>query len=100
MSKTNFSDTEKLTLSNLPLLSIFLQHFFSPANVMQLVENVKSTHSSPETIAAVTMHTKKIGKVGVLVKNCDGFVGNRMVAPYTAEAGFCLEEGKTIYLSV
>ena len=47
---------------------------------MQLVENVQSSHSSPETIAAVTMHTKKIGKVGVLVKNCDGFVGNRMVS--------------------
>jgi len=68
-------------------------HFFSPANVMKLVENVHSKHTSEQTISDVTAHTKKIGKIGVLVGNCDGFVGNRMVAPYTGEAAFCVEEG-------
>jgi len=71
-------------------------HFFSPANVMPLVENVRSDHTSYETIQAVTKYTKSIGKVGVLVKNCDGFVGNRMVAPYTTEAGFVLESGTSV----
>ena len=66
-------------------------HFFSPANVMQLVENVQTDHTNYETIQKVTKYTKTIGTVGVLVKNCDGFVGNRMVGPYTTEAGFCLE---------
>jgi 3-hydroxyacyl-CoA dehydrogenase len=71
-------------------------HFFSPANVMKLVENIQCKHTSPETISAVTAHTKKISKVGVLVGNCDGFVGNRMVAPYTGEACFLLEEGASV----
>jgi len=71
-------------------------HFFSPANVMKLVENIHCAHTTPETIAAVTAHSKRIGKVGVLVGNCDGFVGNRMVAPYTGEACFLLEEGASV----
>ena len=71
-------------------------HFFSPANVMKLVENIKGKSTSPQTIADVTAYTKKIGKVGVLVGNCDGFVGNRMVAPYTNEAAHCVEDGASV----
>ncbi|GMI37735.1 hypothetical protein TeGR_g9661 [Tetraparma gracilis] len=71
-------------------------HFFSPANVMKLVENVKGSATSPQTISDITAHSKKIGKVGVLVGNCDGFVGNRMVAPYTNEAAHCVEDGASV----
>eukprot|EP00128_Syssomonas_multiformis_P013839 Colp12_sorted_trinity150504_noHs@4229 len=68
-------------------------HFFSPANVMKLLENVKGAKSSPSTIATVMQLSKTINKVGVLVGNCEGFVGNRMLEWYGVEAGFLLEEG-------
>jgi 3-hydroxyacyl-CoA dehydrogenase len=68
-------------------------HFFSPANVMKLVENVRGTKSSKETIATVMRLSKTLGKVGVLVGVCDGFVGNRMYHAYTRQASFLLEEG-------
>jgi 3-hydroxyacyl-CoA dehydrogenase len=68
-------------------------HFFSPANVMKLMENVRGAKSSKETLATVMAVAKKIGKVGVLVGNCDGFVGNRMLYAYSRQANFLLEEG-------
>jgi len=68
-------------------------HFFSPANVMRLLENVRGAKSSERTIATTMKLAKRIGKVGVLVGVCDGFVGNRMLYAYTRQAGFLLEEG-------
>ncbi len=68
-------------------------HFFSPANVMRLMENVRGAKTSAETIATVMKLSKAIGKVGVLVGICDGFVGNRMYHQYTRQANFLLEEG-------
>ena len=68
-------------------------HFFSPANVMRLMENVRGARTSPETIATVMKLSKKLGKVGVLVGVCDGFVGNRMLYAYRRQADFLLEEG-------
>jgi len=70
-------------------------HFFSPANVMRLQENVRGALTSPETIATVTDLATKIGKVPVLAGNCDGFIGNRILAVYGREADFLLEEGAT-----
>ena len=68
-------------------------HFFSPANVMRLMENVRGAATSPETIATVMQLSKRLGKVGVLVGVCDGFVGNRMLYAYRRQADFLLEEG-------
>ncbi len=68
-------------------------HFFSPANVMRLMENVRGDKTAPETIASVMALTKRLGKVGALVGVCDGFVGNRMLHAYTRQANFLLEEG-------
>ncbi len=68
-------------------------HFFSPANVMKLMENVRGAKTSPETIATIMKLSKTIGKVGVLVGVCDGFVGNRMLYAYRRQADFLLEEG-------
>ena len=68
-------------------------HFFSPANVMKLLENVRGAKSSPETIATVMQLGKTINKVAVLVGVCDGFVGNRMLHQYGREANFLIEEG-------
>jgi 3-hydroxyacyl-CoA dehydrogenase len=68
-------------------------HFFSPANVMRLLENVRGAKSSPETIATVMALGKTLKKVPVLAGNCDGFIGNRMLHGYLREASFLLEEG-------
>ena len=70
-------------------------HFFSPANVMRLLELVRGKATSNEVIATCMALSKKVGKVGVLVGNCRGFVGNRMFHPYRREAQFLVEEGAT-----
>lgn len=68
-------------------------HFFSPANVMRLLENVRGEKTSPEVYATAMKIGRKIGKIPVLVGVCDGFVGNRMLAQRTRECAFMLEEG-------
>ncbi|HEX4542461.1 MAG TPA: 3-hydroxyacyl-CoA dehydrogenase NAD-binding domain-containing protein, partial [Candidatus Acidoferrum sp.] len=68
-------------------------HFFSPANVMRLLEIVRGKATNKEIIATCMQLSKKIGKIGVLVGNCRGFVGNRMFHPYVRESVFLLEEG-------
>lgn len=70
-------------------------HFFSPANVMRLLEVVKGRETDGNVVAAVFRLARAMGKLPVLVGVCDGFVGNRMVSPYTREAHFLLEEGAT-----
>ncbi|MBZ5533171.1 MAG: enoyl-CoA hydratase/isomerase family protein [Acidobacteriia bacterium] len=71
-------------------------HFFSPANVMRLLEIVRGKASGKEVIATCMQLAKKLGKVGVLVGNCRGFVGNRMFGPYRREAQFLVEEGASV----
>jgi 3-hydroxyacyl-CoA dehydrogenase len=71
-------------------------HFFSPANVMRLLEIVRGKASGKEVINTCMQLSKKIGKIGVLVGNCRGFVGNRMFAPYRREAQFLAEEGAAV----
>ncbi|MDB5070048.1 MAG: 3-hydroxyacyl-CoA dehydrogenase, partial [Candidatus Eremiobacteraeota bacterium] len=68
-------------------------HFFSPANVMKLLEIVRGAKTSEQTIARALGIAKQLKKVGVVAGNCDGFIGNRMLHQYTREAGFLLEEG-------
>jgi 3-hydroxyacyl-CoA dehydrogenase len=70
-------------------------HFFSPANVMKLLENVRGSKTSDEVKATVMAVAKKIKKVGVLVGNCHGFVGNRMLHRRGAEAMTLVNEGAT-----
>ncbi|ELW46908.1 peroxisomal bifunctional enzyme [Tupaia chinensis] len=68
-------------------------HFFAPAHVLRLLEVIPGRHTSPSTIATVMNLSKKIGKVGVVVGNCFGFVGNRMLNHYSNQLYFLLEEG-------
>ncbi|MFQ5625332.1 MAG: 3-hydroxyacyl-CoA dehydrogenase NAD-binding domain-containing protein [Methyloligellaceae bacterium] len=68
-------------------------HFFSPANVMRLMENVRGKQSAADVIATVMKLSRDIGKVGVVVGVCDGFAGNRMLYAYKRQAEFLLEEG-------
>jgi len=70
-------------------------HFFSPANVMRLVEIVRGKATGKEVVATALALAKKLNKVGVVVGNCWGFVGNRMMLPYMREAQFLVEEGAT-----
>jgi 3-hydroxyacyl-CoA dehydrogenase len=70
-------------------------HFFSPANVMRLVEIVRGKATRKEVVATALALAKKLNKVGVVVGNCRGFVGNRMMLPYMREAQFLVEEGAT-----
>jgi len=68
-------------------------HYFSPANVMRLLEIVRGKATSKEVIATSMSLSKRLKKVGVLVGNCYGFVGNRMLHQYGREAQFLVEEG-------
>jgi 3-hydroxyacyl-CoA dehydrogenase len=70
-------------------------HFFSPANVMRLLEVVRGAKTAPDVLATALAFGKRIGKVPVVVGNCRGFVGNRMLFPYMYEAQFLVEEGAT-----
>jgi len=73
--------------------SVLGTHFFSPANVMRLLEVVRGKSTSREVMATCMQLAKKLGKVGVLVGNCRGFVGNRMFHHYVRESVFLVEEG-------
>ena len=70
-------------------------HFFSPANVMKLLEVVRGDKTSKEVMATVMKIGKTIKKTAVVSGVCDGFIGNRMVGPYQREALIMLEEGAT-----
>ena len=70
-------------------------HFFSPANIMRLVEIVRGRETAPDTVATALALAKRLGKVGVVVGNGFGFVGNRLMLPYMYEAQFLAEEGAT-----
>lgn len=71
-------------------------HFFSPANVMRLLEIVRGEKTSKGIVATSMGLARRLGKVGVLVGNCHGFVGNRMFGPYRREAQFLAEEGAKV----
>ena len=71
-------------------------HFFSPANVMKLLEIVRGKHTSKEVIASTMKLAKNIKKVPVLAGNCDGFIGNRMFHEYVRQAHALAEEGAKV----
>jgi 3-hydroxyacyl-CoA dehydrogenase len=68
-------------------------HFFSPAHVMRLVEIVRGSQTDAGVIATAMRLVKSLGKIGVVAGNCDGFIGNRMLAGYRRETEFLLLEG-------
>ncbi len=70
-------------------------HFFSPANVMKLLEVVRGDKTAKDVLATVMALAKKIRKTAVVSGVCDGFIGNRMIEQYGRQAGFLLDEGCT-----
>ena len=92
-TNTSTLDVDEIAAATARPDKVIGTHFFSPANVMKLMENVRGAKTSKETIATVMQLSKAINKVGVLVGICDGFVGNRMLHAYSRQANFLLEEG-------
>ena len=92
-SNTSYLNVDDIAAITKRPQDVMGMHFFSPANVMRLLENVRGAKTSPDVYATAMKVGKTIGKVPVLVGVCDGFVGNRMLAKRTRECGFMLEEG-------
>jgi 3-hydroxyacyl-CoA dehydrogenase len=92
-SNTSYLNIDEISKSTKRPQDVMGMHFFSPANVMKLLENVRGQRTAPEVYATAMKLGKIIGKVAVLVGVCDGFVGNRMLGPRSREHAFMLEEG-------
>ncbi|MDO8681425.1 MAG: 3-hydroxyacyl-CoA dehydrogenase NAD-binding domain-containing protein [Acidobacteriota bacterium] len=95
-SNTSTLDIDEFAQASGRPAQVIGHHFFSPANVMKLLEIVRGKETSKEAIATSLALAKKLGKVGVVVGNCFGFVANRMIAYYMREAYLLLEEGATV----
>ncbi len=95
-SNTSTLDIDEIASATSRPESVIGHHFFSPANVMRLLEIVRGKATSDEVIASSMDLAKRLKKVGVLVGNCFGFVGNRMFHPYMREAQFLVEEGASV----
>jgi 3-hydroxyacyl-CoA dehydrogenase len=95
-SNTSTLDIDEFAKASGRPQQVIGHHFFSPANVMKLLEIVRGRETSKETIATSLALAKKLGKVGVVVGNCFAFVANRMLAYYMREALLLLEEGATV----
>ena len=95
-SNTSTLDIDEFARSSGRPAKVIGTHYFSPANVMKLLEIVRGRETSNETIATCMKIAKKLNKIGVLVRNCFGFVANRMVAYYMREAYLLLEEGASV----
>ena len=94
-SNTSYQSIDAIAAATTRPESVLGMHFFSPANVMKLLEVVKGAASSDTVIATAMAVGKKIGKVSVLSGMCYGFIGNRMLRHYGREASLCLIEGST-----
>ncbi len=92
-TNTSTLDVNEIAASTSRPESVIGLHFFSPANVMRLLEVVRGAKTSNSVLATSMRLGKGIGKVPVCVGVCDGFVGNRMIHTYLKEAGYLLEEG-------
>ena len=94
-SNTSTLDVDKIAEVTQRPGDVIGLHFFSPANVMRLLEVVRSKHTAKDVLATVMAVAKKIKKVAVVSGVCDGFIGNRMIEQYSRQAGFLLDEGCT-----
>jgi 3-hydroxyacyl-CoA dehydrogenase len=92
-SNTSRLDIDEIARATTRPRDVIGLHYFSPANVMRLLEVVRGAASAPDVIATSMAFGRATGKLPVLVGNCEGFVGNRMLSAYVREAGFLLEEG-------
>ena len=94
-SNTSTLDLDKIASFTKRPQDVIGMHFFSPANVMRLLEVVRGGKTAPDVLMTVMKLGKKIKKTCVVSGVCDGFIGNRMIEQYSRQAGFLLEEGCT-----
>jgi 3-hydroxyacyl-CoA dehydrogenase len=92
-TNTSALDVDQIASSTRRATDVVGLHFFSPAHVMRLVEIVRGRHTGAEVLATALKLVKRLGKIGVVAGNCDGFIGNRMLNGYRREAEFLLLEG-------
>jgi 3-hydroxyacyl-CoA dehydrogenase len=92
-SNTSTLDVNKIAGFTRRPQDVIGTHFFSPANIMRLLEIVRGAKTGKDVLATVMSLAKKIKKIGVVSGVCDGFIGNRMIEQYGRQAGFLLEEG-------
>ncbi|MEO6623572.1 MAG: 3-hydroxyacyl-CoA dehydrogenase NAD-binding domain-containing protein [Burkholderiaceae bacterium] len=94
-SNTSTLDVDKIASFTKRPQDVIGTHFFSPANVMRLLEVVRGEKTGKDVLATVMALGKKIKKTTVVSGVCDGFIGNRMIEQYSRQAGFLLDEGCT-----
>jgi 3-hydroxyacyl-CoA dehydrogenase len=92
-SNTSTLDVNKIASFTKRPQDVIGTHFFSPANVMKLLEIVRGEKTGKDVLATSMALSKKIKKTGVVSGVCDGFIGNRMIEQYSRQAGFLLEQG-------
>jgi 3-hydroxyacyl-CoA dehydrogenase len=92
-TNTSTLDVDKIAAYTRRPADVVGLHFFSPANIMRLLEVVRGKATAKDVLATVMGLSKKIRKLAVVSGVCDGFIGNRMLHRYTAQAGYLLEEG-------
>ena len=92
-SNTSTLDVNKIASFTKRPEDVIGTHFFSPANVMRLLEIVRGAKTAKDVLATTMKLSKTIKKIGVVAGVCDGFIGNRMIEQYSRQAGFLLEEG-------
>ena len=95
-TNTSTLDIDEIAAASGRPAQVVGHHFFSPANVMTLLEIVRGRETGKEVIATSLKLAKQLSKVGVVVRNCFGFVANRMLAYYMREAYLLLEEGASV----
>ena len=95
-TNTSTLDVDQIGVASTRPAEVVGLHFFSPANVMKLVEIVRAERTSPSAVASALKLGKRLGKVPVVVGNCFGFVANRLLGYYLREAQSMLEEGASV----
>ena len=95
-SNTSSLDIDEIASATQRPRQVLGMHFFSPANVMRLLEVVRGGATSDEAIVTAMSLGKRMGKVAVLARNSPGFIGNRMIRSYLREAHFMAEEGASV----
>ncbi|MGI9264769.1 MAG: 3-hydroxyacyl-CoA dehydrogenase NAD-binding domain-containing protein [Gammaproteobacteria bacterium] len=95
-TNTSYQDVNVIAAATRRPEDVIGLHFFSPANIMKLLEVVRAEKTAPDALATVMKLSKAIGKVGVVSGVCYGFIGNRMLEGYRREANLMLLEGATV----
>jgi 3-hydroxyacyl-CoA dehydrogenase len=92
-SNTSTLDLDQLAAGTSRPTDVVGLHFFSPAQVMRLLEVVRGRATAPDVLATALALARTMGKTAVVARVCDGFIGNRMIGAYLQQAGFLLDEG-------